>query len=355
MLKTITSTDLFALTETHCSPDEDIQLQGFKVVNNTRKKHKKARKYSGGISLFIRNPITKGITVSPFNLPDSIWCLLDKHFFKLPYNVYIGFVYIPPANSTYNSEDTFDKIQKQLAKYSKAGKCILIGDMNGYTCNNDDYVKENYDANSDISIPQDYVCDVPVYRNNLDTRTLNKNGTDIIYLCKSTNMRIANGRKPGDLQGNFTCYDCKALFPSVIDYLIAEEDIFNDILCMTISSLTHLSDHCSVTFKLKCNYTQSLSLTEQEKAELLPLPKKYTWESTSASSFRVALNSKECSKQASTFLSNVYDETTINSAVTDFNNIIYIAADKSLKVTKRPNTIRKKISADQQILAPDNL
>ena len=37
---TIAQTDLFALTETHCSPLEDIQLRHFKVVNNTRKKHK---------------------------------------------------------------------------------------------------------------------------------------------------------------------------------------------------------------------------------------------------------------------------------------------------------------------------
>ena len=64
-------------------------------------------------------------------------------------------------------------------------------------------------------------------------------------------MRIANGRKLGDLQGNFTCYDCEALQPSVTDYIIAEEDIFNDILCMTGNPLTDMSDHYNIDFKLK--------------------------------------------------------------------------------------------------------
>ena len=92
---------------------------------------------------------------------------------------------------------------------------------------------------------------------------------------------IANGRKLGDLQGNFTCNDCKALQPTVIDYIIAEEDIFNDILCMTVNPLTDMSDHCNIDFKLKCNFTKMTSPAKQQK---------------------IALNSKDCLTQANMFL-----------------------------------------------------
>ena len=81
--------------------------------------------------------------------------------------------------------------------------------INKYTSEIDDYVKQIYDSNSDIS--HDYTCDEPETRNSLDTRNVNKNGSELPDLCKSTGMRIANVRKLVDLQRNFTCYDCKAL------------------------------------------------------------------------------------------------------------------------------------------------
>ena len=128
----------------------------------------------------------------PFTTSDIIWCIMDKHFFKFKQNIYIGFVYIP-ANSAYNSEDIFDQIQEQIAKHSKGGKCILIGDMNWYRSKNDDNVKENYDSNSDIYIPHYYSCDVPETRNSLDTRNVNRMEANYLTCVKVQACALPTG------------------------------------------------------------------------------------------------------------------------------------------------------------------
>ena len=48
-----------------------------------------------------------------------------------------------------------------------------------------------------------YVEDVPLHRNNMDSRDTNSRGDNFLDFLKATRMRILNGRVFGDTLGNF--------------------------------------------------------------------------------------------------------------------------------------------------------
>ena len=73
----------------------------------------------------------------------------------------------------------------------------------------------------------EYLPDIPLPRRSLDS-TCNSHGTKLLELCKSTSLRIANGRLDSDhLVGTYT-YACHA-GSSVIDYLILSQHDFSHI------------------------------------------------------------------------------------------------------------------------------
>ena len=57
----LTPSDIFVLTETHCSPSDQPALDGFKVKNIVRPRSENERKNSGGISIGIKSGIKPGI------------------------------------------------------------------------------------------------------------------------------------------------------------------------------------------------------------------------------------------------------------------------------------------------------
>ena len=57
----VKNNDILALVETHLGNDDYLNLDGFTVKHFKRLKHKNSRKASGGISVFIKNTISKGV------------------------------------------------------------------------------------------------------------------------------------------------------------------------------------------------------------------------------------------------------------------------------------------------------
>lgn len=78
-IRTIQKFHIFGFVETWSNNlDNEINIPGFSLIDiNTRKKHKKARRNSGGICVFSKNSIAKGIKKLPKNHPDLLWIKLD--------------------------------------------------------------------------------------------------------------------------------------------------------------------------------------------------------------------------------------------------------------------------------------
>ena len=82
---------------------------------------------------------------------------------------------------------------------------LLLGDFNARTGTGRDYIRN--EDNTHMPDVYDYQVDnTACYtRGNMDLVT-NNFGERLLSLCKSVPLRICNGRKLGDILGNYTCY-----------------------------------------------------------------------------------------------------------------------------------------------------
>ena len=124
-----------------------------------------------------------------------------------------------------------------------------MGDLNGHT-NTENNFTTFY---SNIPLPMNYKADIEMKRKH-DTRPTDNRRKYILDMWKASSMKIISGRKLGDTNGRFTCFSRNVLMPSVIDYTIADSDIFQEITYFRVDNLMTFSDHCAIFFRLKANF-----------------------------------------------------------------------------------------------------
>ena len=214
--------DICLLNETWKVDDSKIGLPGFWDFSQVRNKLTKKGRPSGGVTVFCKNEIRKGIRIAS-HTEGFIWLKMDSKFFNLATPLFIGASYIPPEYSKRKSSikiDYFKELAKSLARYTEKGNVILVGDMNSRTGNN--CVSEiripglsELFLDDKASIKDRTSCDI----------TVNNYGKKLNRLCKEYDLVIANGRTPGDRIGNFTCHTSRG--DSVVDYFISDHSFFN--------------------------------------------------------------------------------------------------------------------------------
>ena len=123
-------------------------------------------------------------------------------------------MYIPPIDSTYwtrcHDVYPYHLLEQDIIHFQDYGEIILMGDFNARTSCKTDFVPDS----SLIMDPQEFVRNENnsildsigrTNRNNTDTKT-NVYGNKLLNICKGLNLRILNGRVPGDSVGNITCF-----------------------------------------------------------------------------------------------------------------------------------------------------
>ena len=60
---------------------------------------RKCKRGHGGVCLFIRKGISKGVNVLETDSNGFIWVKLDKVYFNLEHDIFTCFVYVPPNDS----------------------------------------------------------------------------------------------------------------------------------------------------------------------------------------------------------------------------------------------------------------
>ena len=95
----------------------------------------------------------------------------------------------------------FSDIEQQIYKYSDLGRIFLIGDSNARTGDKNDFISDDTlhnSLNEKLSNLLDYSSDqneLLLPKINPDTE-VNDLGYKLINLCKSSGVRIVNGRHP---------------------------------------------------------------------------------------------------------------------------------------------------------------
>ena len=99
----------------------------------------------------------------------------------------------------------------------------------------------------------------------MDTKT-NIFGRSLVEILSANSLICLCGRTKGYPLGNFTCFTPKG--NSVVDYVILNDDLFNDVVYLKVNPLSYLSGHCPISFALKsgsfCRYTNEDSFLKEK-------------------------------------------------------------------------------------------
>ena len=356
--------DIICISETKIGPGENdiMQVDGFTVKTIHRKRNKRATHDSGGLAIYIRNDIKSNVKFLPVTNSEYAWVKIEKNAFNLTEDLFICFIYINPENSTYSSDvDIIEHIKRDIAVKKRQGKCLLMGDFNGYTNTVSDQNEATFNERSATIIPQ-YLIEHEynfMTRRNQDVRPPNNRGKDVLELCKMCDLRLLNGRKLGDIIGNFTCYGANGITPSVIDYAIADCELFDQITFFHVLPLTIYSDHCPIEVKCRAKHYRAdhHSCRGNEGIELKSPPDKYRWQGEfSKEQFEITLNNTENKKRISDLSETDYllDNNGIDSAVDELSNcIVHMATlaripkqSRRRKPNKRKN--RNRVHCDRE-------
>ena len=261
--KFLSEHDIICLTETWTSKNSRIELNGYSnpIHSYRRFKNRRAKRSSGGIIVYIKDDIRQGIKLVKNNVDCLIWIKLEKNFFSIEEDIYIGITYIAPENSPIHdiySVDIFKTIQDDTSFFLQHGKVFLLGDLNSRTSTKTDFIEHDRPMRHEYHIE----ADAPIPRFSLDNGT-NRFGDLLLNLCKSSSLRIVNGRLFNDKTvGKMTCYTHNG--ESVIDYLLTSFSNFSSINDFEIQNFNEYSNHAPLYFGLNV-YTNRAEELQQER------------------------------------------------------------------------------------------
>ncbi len=149
------------------------------------------------------------------------WLKIHKELLSSRKYIFLCAIYIPPSESPYYSEDTLSTLEEETSHFQAQGNVLICGDLNARTGLQPDFTDTQgikY-INNKLTVINNTFSHI--HRNNHD-HTVNKNGKDLLQLCRSLGLYIINGSLRGDTLGRFTF--CSPLGNSTVDYMITDID-----------------------------------------------------------------------------------------------------------------------------------
>ena len=202
-LKVLRKFDILCLQETHLSPDDDPSVcEDYVSVPHCRSRSKNNR-YFGGILLLVKKTIRHRVEIRKGFDQDMIEVILNKKSFNFKEDRRIVFIYASPFNSPYTKSREVNILEKFETRDACYQNTLVMGDLNGRTERGEDFVRDLEDKHCPVDAPI-YTRDSIMSRSNLDPHPVDQQGKLTLEICKSTGLRILNGRTYGDSEGRFT-------------------------------------------------------------------------------------------------------------------------------------------------------
>ena len=333
--------DIVVFLETWLDKKESLKIEGFWDYSQIRKKHDKAIRHSGGITILVKNCFRPGIKLVK-DEEGFIWFKLLKSFFELDNDLFVCAAYIPPQNTTRrisNKTDYWENLTKSIIDYNSKGNILITGDLNARVGINK-YELNLRDKQIDQLCPIEHNWNLINRRNNCDIK-VNKFGKNLIEICNSFNLTIANGKIAGNRLGNFTCFNSGGA--SVVDYLIGDSTVISNMSEMLVHPPIFNSKHTPITTKINIS-----TIMKKNNENLSKAPEYFTWDEPSGKIFAKFLSSS----RSINILNNIKENLTsgnskddIDIAATRLTNLLKSTAIKSLKLSKRTsNRVKSKIN-----------
>ena len=336
--------DIIILSETFADNDQ-IHFQGYKCKNVCySKKHKKAKRHSGGISVLIKIDISHFVTIVKTTAEHFIWLKINKKLTGYAMDTYCCCAYIPPYDSPYYEKhpnlNLFEMLNEDLLKFNKLGHIMISGDLNTRVG-----LKSDTILNSEMNSHSDELLDTSTIkappRCSMDTKT-NTWGNNLIDICIAHNICLLNGRTIGDYEGRFTFFGVGC---STIDVTIVDEQILSSILSFKVHPLTEHSSHCKIETILACS---SQLIPDNDPTIANISFDKYTWNNdVSPEKLCTALKSQEFitlkEKICSSFnQKNSNDTDALNNDVTNLFKSLHDQCCDKIRIGKKSHAKAKR-------------
>ena len=340
--------DIVCFLETKAQKGDNLTLKDYTLLKHCFRQRNGKGIY-GGIALYSKASITKGITILNTKSTEYMWVKLDRFFFNHQTDIYICFVYNSPKYSTFtkrqsNLPSALEMIEDDITKYSTMGNTVLLGDFNAHTSTSDlDFVSGDYGKGMEDILPNAYISDsVLLSRNSLKSNIKTDDyGRMLLDLCISSQCRILNGRTLGDTVGNLTSFQYNGC--AVVDYCVVDQRLLDSVNFFKIGDFTTFSDHCQLTACFSLNHFENNYKLERKS------PKGIKWSKNVADVFQSLILSDSVERSIQNFLSFSWDpnKSDINEATENISSI-YQVINKSLnesfscKVKTKCKKIKKK-------------
>ena len=185
----------------------------------------------------------------------AVWVKVKGDLFNFEKDVYCIFTYVPHENNVFYrlyDVDIFQEIEEDVAHYSTHRYVMVMGDMNSRIGTLLDFI-ENDDIHNSI---RDILEEVLEYDNDsimpmrrTEDDFTNSFGRQLINLCKSTGLRVCNGRMSGDHNGKITFFN--HLGSSLIDYALVDRMMFEKVKDFMVLDFNEWSDNSPILLTLK--------------------------------------------------------------------------------------------------------
>ena len=279
--------ELVGITETHAYDGmlENLEIPGFeRVALKNKAMNINYRKGHGGIAVFVKEHLVKSITPINTKLDNTIWVKIKKEGLNRQDDIFLGTVYMNPHRSKVDDEQKINDLQEEIVNFQKRGQILLQGDLNARTCNENDFISPDktidfdfLNNNGDITLPA----------RNSEDKVIDNRGKELLETCKSLNLVITNGRKPGDMYGKYTSIQWNG--SSVVDYVISSHELFHEISTLFVGPfIPWVSDHCAIHYTIDSEKDKILN--HKTKTEKESSPMQFLWDQDSKEKFTKAFN-----------------------------------------------------------------
>ena len=201
--------EITLLQETWSAEGDVFYRDDYTYYNFPRKCHKLSMRNSGGLGVFIKHTVADGVTCVKNTEDILVWLKLERSFFSLATDLYLGNVYVVPETSVYLCHDVFNVLRDDISSFQNRPDILVCGDYNARTNTLQDYIDEfHYGNNGDLPVTShtdmsrstllmDMLENGYLNRCSKDKARANRHGNHLIEFCKALSLLIIIGRLGG--------------------------------------------------------------------------------------------------------------------------------------------------------------
>ena len=280
--KFIEKYDCVFVSETWTNKYSNIDIEGYVKYCKHRKRRKHAKRDSGGLVVYFKENLDKGVEELDWDNEDGMCFKLDRNVFGMKEDLFILTVYMRSSTSTrecVNEDiDCYEKLEEQIACVSDLGAVLIMGDMNARTGEKTEGVVEenewverrqdvfgiqNMNNANAFSVNDLEQSNISIERISQDKGT-NEYGTKLLNLCNSCNLLCMNGRAFKDKNKGKVTF-CNHRGESVIDYVICDKKALSIMNDFAINDMSVFSDHAVISFSFLINHINIENIASKDR------------------------------------------------------------------------------------------